>query len=74
MATDTRPPLYQAITKSYRIRNIMHAAKGGKEEKTLCGRPIASRSRNHFEEDGEGACGKCKQSIAVMNRAHPGWE
>lgn len=74
MATDTLPTLYQAITQSYRVRQILHAARGRDADKTLCGRTIVQGSRKKFDPEIEGACQRCLDSIRVMERAHPGWE
>ena len=74
MATESIPTLYQAITASYRIRNILHAARQGKLQPTLCGRVVEKRSNEIFDPTVGGVCGKCVQSVKVMERAHPGFE
>jgi len=74
MATETIPTLYQAVTASYRIRNVLHATRKGTAQPTLCGRVVAKRTNEIFDPKAKGLCGKCVQSINVMERAHPGFE
>jgi len=64
---------YNAFTKSYRLRYVVHAAeKGG--DKTLCGRAAEKVSNKTFDEEAEGACKKCIGKIAIGRRVHPGWD
>lgn len=71
--------IVEVITKSYKLRQILHAAKHD-ASKTLCGRAIDRKSEREFEpvdiKDAEDArvCRKCLRVIAVMDRAHEGWE
>lgn len=78
MAVETRPKIYQAVTKSYPYRPTMHGTTTGAKT-TLCGWPVQRRSKKQLTDDfiaenENSMCGRCLQSIKVMDRAHPGFE
>ncbi len=64
--------VYNAFTKSYRLRYVVHAYKKGSDT-TLCGREIFHGSTAPFDEEADGACGKCLQGLKIQRRIHPGW-
>ena len=69
------PPLFQAATASYRVRNVMHACVSSAEKpraKTLCGRKVHHSSEYEFDRDDERACKACLAVIRVSERYHPG--
>jgi len=71
--TDHRgEPVFNTFTKSYPTRHIVHGARTG-DVKTLCGRDIVQLSDETFDVGVEGSCLKCRQSIDVETRIHPGW-
>lgn len=65
--------VYNAFTKSYRLRYVVHAYKLGKKT-TLCGREIYHESKAPFDEKATGACGKCLKGLEIQRRIHPGWD
>lgn len=70
--------LFNAFTKSYKLRYVVHAAPNpirGKGKSTLCGREAIKVSlKNPFDEDADGACKKCVQKLVIERRIHPGWD
>ena len=69
----TKRAAYNAFTKSYLLRGVVHAARVA-DELTICGRQIARRSKAPFDQDVEGSCQKCIQKFRIEERIHPGWE
>ena len=63
---------YQAITQSYKLRNVVHATTGGKA--TLCGRVVTKTNGQQYSSAMTGACTKCNVVIRARSRAHPGFE
>ena len=61
-----------AFTKSYKLRYVVHAYQPNNPT-TLCGRQILVASDETFDEEAEGACLKCLNSLAIERRTHPGW-
>lgn len=66
-------PVYNAFTKSYQLRYVVHAARAG-AEKTVCGRMVAKPSKEKFDENAVGSCKKCIKGLEIERRIHPGWE
>lgn len=72
----TTPATYNAFTKSYKLRYVVHAYRKADLEKTLCGRnidPEGGASKVKFEDDAEGSCKKCITVLEIENRIHPGF-
>ncbi len=65
-------PTYNAFTKSYTFRHVVHAARIG-IERTLCGRVIFKDSKILFDPETEGSCKKCIDQLKIEKRVHPGW-
>jgi len=72
----TERRLFNAFTKSYKLRYVVHAAerdtKG--EVLTVCGRHPVKVSTKRFDEAADGSCQKCKQKLEIARRIHPGWD
>jgi len=66
-------PTFNTFTKSYRIRYVVHASHK-RARSTICGRAIAKRSVEPFDEEATGSCRKCIQKLGVERRIHPGWK
>ncbi len=66
-------PVFNTFTASYRSRRIVHASRT-RDKKTLCGRAIASRSKEPFDKDIPGSCQKCIDKMGIEVRTHPGYE
>ena len=64
---------FNAFTKSYKLRYVVHAAEKD-SERTICGRDVAQLSNVTYDEDAEGACKKCNQTLDIGRRIHPGFE
>jgi len=73
--TTKLPKLHQAITGSYKSRQIVHATLAKDHKKTLCGRAVASAKTLPFDpEAAERVCQRCVSKVAFLQRVHPGWE
>ena len=73
----TTPATYNAFTKSYTLRYVVHAYRKSDIYKTLCGRNIDSdggASKVKFEAEAEGSCKKCITVLEIEGRIHPGYE
>ncbi len=66
-------PVFNTFTKSYTNRYVVHASRKG-DKLTICGRKIHKQSKEPFDDDRQGSCGKCKQKMKVEKRIHPGWD
>jgi hypothetical protein len=64
---------YNAFTKSYKLRYVVHASRNA-AEKTVCGRAVYKSSKDKFDEDAVGSCMKCIKGLEIERRIHPGWE
>jgi len=64
---------YNAFTKSYKLRYVVHAAHNA-NEKTICGRVVHKSSKDKFSEGAAGSCKKCIKGLEIERRIHPGWE
>ena len=65
--------LYNAFTRSYELRYIVHAAYRN-TTLSVCGRNLQKiATKNKFDPDVEAACKKCLQQINISTRVHPGW-
>ena len=72
----TTPATYNAFTKSYKLRYVVHAYRTADKEKTLCGRnidPDGGASEVRFEADADGSCKKCINVLEIEGRIHPGF-
>ncbi len=73
----TTPATYNAFTKSYTLRYVVHAYRKANVEKTLCGRDInldGGASKVKFDAEAEGSCKKCLNVLEIEERIHPGYE
>ena len=73
----TTPATYNAFTKSYKLRYVVHAYRKSDLIKTLCGRnidPAGGASKVRFEADADGSCKKCINVLDIEGRIHPGYE
>ena len=66
-------PTYNAFTKSYQLRYVVHAARTD-AKKTVCGRMVFKASKDKFNETADGSCKKCIKGLEIERRIHPGWE
>ena len=66
-------PTYNAFTKSYQLRYVVHAARAD-TKKTICGRKVFKPSKEKFNEGAQGSCKKCIKGLEIERRIHPGWE
>lgn len=74
MTKTTTPDLFNAFTKSYKLRYRVHAAPK-KADKTICGRAVEKiADKAPFDEDAEGSCLRCIQKLEIARRIHPGFE
>ena len=64
---------YNAFTKSYQLRYVVHGAHSN-ADKTICGRGIFKSSKDKFDEEAVGSCRKCIKGLEIERRIHPGWE
>jgi hypothetical protein len=72
----TTPATYNAFTKSYKLRYVVHAYRRADLVKTLCGRnidPEGGASKVKFEADADGSCKKCINVLEIEGRIHPGF-
>ena len=46
---------FNAFTKSYQLRYVVHGAHTG-SDKTICGRAIYKPSKDKFDENATGSC------------------
>jgi hypothetical protein len=77
VAMSDTPTLYQAVTSTYRIRQVLHATASDHPKprtKTLCGRKVEQGNGQPFDRTQDGVCKVCVKTIAVKERAHPGFE
>ena len=73
----TTPATYNAFTKSYKLRYVVHAYRKADLVKTLCGRdikPDGGASNVKFDAEADGSCKKCLIVLDIENRIHPGYE
>ena len=64
---------YNAFTKSYQLRYVVHGAHNN-SDKTICGRDVFKSSKDKFDETAIGSCLKCIKGLEIERRIHPGWE
>lgn len=70
------PATYNAFTRSYKLRYVVHAYRKSDLVKTLCGRnidPDGGASKVKFDAKGEGSCKKCITFLEIEGRIHPGF-
>jgi hypothetical protein len=71
---NTNKTLYNAFTRSYRTRYIVHACYRD-DTTTICGRDVFKIGQNaKFDRENDTSCRKCIQQLDIAERIHPGWK